>query len=272
MDCRYSKSLFLFGDTNGNISISGCCILPSAASMTIEEFNAISLEDLNKLRSKQFDMSKRKGNFYCNQPCVFHNSLEEVVINALLFCNINCYNCIVQHKSPKPNIMPLKVLMEKTLKFRGLKRILMDGSGEIFIVFNLVTEYLKKLNPEITETVMFTTNMTLLSLEKIKILKDISEKTGVRYEFNASIDGISKETFEATRIGAKYEDVFFNLNNIKKEFKTMVSYTVKKPNFSENLDDVKNYFNNMGLYVAFTSDGLDIEAQQRLKDYNKYNN
>lgn len=52
----------------------------------------------------------------------------------------------------------------------------------------------------------------------------------------------------------------------------MVTYTVKKPNFSENLDDVKNYFNNMGLYVAFTSDDLDIEAQQRLKDYNKYNN
>ena len=97
---------------------------------------------------------------------------------------------------------------------------------------------------------MFSTNATLLSKKRILELKEISEKTKVEYTFDISLDGITKETYEATRVGANFEKVISNINILKKFFKFRMSFTYKKTNISDNKDDIIKFFKNLGAYYT----------------------
>ncbi|MCF0126127.1 MAG: radical SAM protein [Clostridia bacterium] len=272
MYCQFCRNLFIFGDASNNIAVSGCCVLPASCVLNIDIFNKLNLKELSNMRNvNRLNSLNRLKSINCEKPCVFED-VEDITINALLFCNINCYNCVATTKTHKPNLHILSIILNKTLEFKGLKTIILDGSGEIFTVFNYLIKYLKKLNKEITNSIMFITNATLLSKEKLDILKDISNSTGVEYKFNVSIDGITKETYESIRIGANFEKVIENLKNIKNIFSTSVSYTIKKPNMNEDLDNVKLFFKDIGInYVGITADCFDIASQQKLITFNKRN-
>ena len=128
---------------------------------------------------------------------------------------------------------------------------------------------MKGLSPKDTRIIDFQSNLTLLSHSRIDELKAISDATGVIYNFSPSIDGITKESFEAIRIGASWEKVMDNLLYLLDTFgpqNVFVNFTLKKPAFSE-IKEVKNFFKSLGIeYVHITPDIYDDEAKKLVEN------
>ena len=126
-----------------------------------------------------------------------------------------------------------------------------------------IRDYLKTLTTEDAKTIKFLTNLNLLSEERIKELKNISEKTGIHYKFEASIDGISKEAYENTRIYGKFDKVITNLKYLLNNFDdVLVNYTIKKPNMAATREEIETFFKNLGVWVVITYDFFDEDCKK----------
>ena len=84
-----------------------------------------------------------------------------------------------------------------------------------------------------------------------------------------SIDGITKESYEATRLGGNFEKVMSNLKTFTQEFGSeniIVNYVIKQPNFSDK--NIKEFFiQNFNIKnVSITYDIYDKEAQKRFEE------
>lgn len=90
---------------------------------------------------------------------------------------------------------------------------------------------------------MFATNATLLTEDIIKELCEISESTGVKFSFDISLDGITKETFEATRVGATFEaeSESDDEGNKKKTTGIKVNKNAKPPKTDDSAAKTKEY-------------------------------
>ena len=180
-------------------------------------------------------------------------------------CNIRCYNCIAEasnhiiDNAKKRLFEVINKIIEEKYFLKGLQ---IDGSGEIFLIYDELKEILQKIDSKYIQQIIFSTNATLLSEKRILELKEISEKTKVEYTFDISLDGITKETYEATRVGANFEKVISNINILKKFFKFRMSFTYKKTNISDNKDNIIKFFKNLGAYYTLIRpDFYDKEIQ-----------
>ena len=103
----------------------------------------------------------------------------------------------------------------------------------------------------------------MLSEERIKELRDISEKTGIHYKFEASIDGITKEAYENTRIYGKFDKTITNLKYLLNNFDdVLVNYTIKKPNMTATREEIETFFKNLGVWVVITYDFFDEDCKK----------
>lgn len=116
----------------------------------------------------------------------------------------------------------------ETIKKIPLENIGFTAYGEPFFYYTKIIDYLSELSNKNTKKVSFTTNLTLLNEPRIKKLKELSDATQIEYFFVYSIDGITKETYENTRIGSNFEKVINNLKILKNILKIFRYHILEK--------------------------------------------
>lgn len=286
-NCIYNKTLKLTYLYNSDeIAFSRCCLLGFYKKISFEEY----IKTLCNCGIKKFideaicqnpeQYIKNHLANSCND-CNFGKGFEKEITNIVVdfekTCNLNCFHCPVGDHS-KNNLSYIAYFLTlHYLKNLKLKTISLTQTGEPFYYYDELIEFLSSLDGSYTENIEFTTNLTLLNEQRILKLKQISKKTKVNYIFNVSIDGISKETYEAIRIGANFDHVISNLKLLKNTFSDSnirVSYVYKKPNFNEKNEDIISFFKEIGNFsVGITTDILDpsIEKAFRITDRNYLN-
>lgn len=205
-----------------SVNIQSCCFL-KGKTISFDEFMKTSFSTLNSYRHNNKD----------EISCKFKCNLKKVTNLYLCFfrcCNIRCYNCCVgDFNNIKDATSIMKKVFNKVLTEKNnYKRLYLDGSGEIFLIYDVLIDFLKKLSKDYCEEIIFASNATLLDEAKLKELKEISSITNIKYSFDISLDGITKETYENTRQGATFEKVLSNIKNISKLFEFDISFTAKK--------------------------------------------
>lgn len=281
MGCSRNSSLFISYNDDESVLISRCCLLQEKKTTKTDLFN----KDFKDLALEAINYAPRNGHSnQCSFDCGFTSNIRDVCINSIAVCNLRCYHCCSGFDGCVENFYPHLFSKEELsnrkkftfdilnyLKGKHLHAISLDGSGEIFVYYNDLIEYLKTLSPSDTETFYFLTNATLLNDKRIMELYNISKATGVDYSFNISIDGLSEETFNACRPNADFKKVLSNLNLIQKLFTYVdVTFTVKRPNI-EDVPNVENFFKDMNVHLVWNSDYFDEKyCSQFVKPENRW--
>ncbi|WP_162166859.1 radical SAM/SPASM domain-containing protein [Campylobacter fetus] len=169
-----------------------------------------------KIDNKDLDNKKEiiKNRFSLknfNDYIKFPKYFEVETVNA---CNAHCKMCSIEHWEGYQDKNKFKRIMSDDTwsKFvqcitpysKWIEKISLTKLGEPLLDFKIQDRIkdLKKLN---IKNVSITTNASLLNEDISKKLLD-SELD----ELNVSIDGLSKEVYEAIRIGLKHENVYKN--------------------------------------------------------------
>jgi len=254
--------------------VSRCCILKSK-KISKEQFFGSSLNDVGKFAKPesfiQDDLS------ICSHDCNFLEDIDKIHLNIIHNCNLRCYHCCAGFDKDDPRLCfglnkSLEYHQQKKemffqvlnyLKNYPLKTLSMDGSGEIFLYYKDLIHYLLSVRPHNVKEICFLTNGSLLTEEKIITLSRISEKTKIQYSFDLSIDGITKESFESIRHGAKFEQIIKTAYLLKDHFDTQINFTIKKPNIGD-IDKVSDFFKDFRLFWSY--DYYDPECAKYLKN------
>ena len=176
---------------------------------------------------------------------VYVENLEEVIsliksYEKEIFVSLNKN----MHNSDLPLLKETYINTLYKLKGHNLDEISPTTAGEEFIYYNEIRDWLKTLSVKDVKKIKHQTNLTLLNRERILELKQISDKTGVKYFFMPSIDGLTKETYEATRVGGKFDVVIQNLKDLVDVFgvqNVKPSFTIKETNITESYITILTY-------------------------------
>lgn len=263
--CPHDKrvSLEIRFDDDGKVSLARCCFLHAFSHLTLEEYG--NIDDIIDFAENQ-KINYAKSSNICIAKCFLDKKIKQVDIGISHACNMKCYHCFFnEHKDTAET---KKAYFDTLYKIKGhqLDTIMINNGGEVFVYYKEITEYLRTLTTNDTRQVTFITNLVLLDEDKIKELKAISEETGVNYFFLPSVDGITKESYEAIRIGGKFEKVTENLKLLGDIFgpeNAVVLYTIKKPNIDET-EKVEKYFkDNFGIRVDISFDVYDKDCEAK---------
>ena len=246
-----------------------CCYLEPFSILSIEDFlkinNIIEYAYQHDNVTPIFNDEHKDSCLVCHLP----EKIEKVTVGLSKACNLHCYHCFFTEHKDEPDTRDLQFETLEKIKEHSLEKIHLISSGEVFFYYYKVIQFLKGLSPKDTKVVDFQSNLTLLSHSRIDELKAISDATGVIYNFSPSIDGITKESFEAVRIGASWEKVMDNLLYLRDTFGSQnifVNFTLKKPAFSE-ITKVKTFFKLHGIdYVQISPDIYDDEAKKLVEN------
>lgn len=266
-------ALWITRENDTEVSLKRCCHLRPFKVIPFEEFSKIDdvVEYAKNFDYLSPDEYQRQMTIDRCKTCFFPpDKIKQVVISLSHACNIYCHNCFFDghHKDTKQ----IKDLFFKTLyglKGHQLYQLQLTDQGEPFFYYNEVVKFLRSLTPNDTETMRFFTNMTLLNKNRILELKKISEETGVKYMFVASIDGVTKESFEGTRCGAKWEQVMENFDNLISTFDKKdicVSCTIREASICD-LPKIKPFFDAKGIEVNIYYDMLDENCKKAFYAY-----
>ena len=260
--------------TINKVELTKCCYL-HGNKISIEEFKALDniIISPNELPSSPYHIEN------CLMNCDFEdNQYKTIDICCSSVCNAKCYHCCAadhSHPDSREKDLLYNFILPKVKGF-GYGTLQLDGKGEVFLNYKEITSFLKTLSFEKDfKTVRFLTNGSTLSKERLLELKSISETTGINYIFAISVDGISKETFEAVRCGLSFENVMANLQNTIEIFgnnNVDITFTIKEPNKEDTpyvKDFLVNNYNILPERIAMQSDFLDKNMNQYLTNYFK---
>lgn len=252
------------------ITLSRCCLLQPFIEMSLEDFYKI--DDIIEY-AKTYNYNGY--NFWpgssdrcptCNFP---KDEISQVGIGFSYACNLKCYHCFYDgyHKDT-PFLKDLYFTTLEKIKGHHLDNIQLTDVGEPFFYYYKIVDYLKSLKSyEDTYGVNFLTNGNLLSKDRIDTLVKISNDTNIKYYFIISIDGITKETYENTRIGGNFEKTIENAVYLNQFFDVGINYTIRKPNMSDVLN-IKPFFKNLGFKkVDIYYDIFDDECKKLFYQY-----
>ena len=270
-ECQETQSLYVYYNylDNSMINVTRCCSLCEKEIPKKDFFNK-SFEELANLAITNTFKNGHKCKFLSG--CKFSKNIKEVWISSIAVCNLRCYHCIAGFDKSIGEYHPFDITKEEIinrknfvfdilnfLKGKNLQEISLDGSGEIFMYYDELIEYLTTISSNDTKVFRFLTNATLLNEKKIIELYKLSKKTGVNYSFYISVDGISEKTFNACRPNADFKKVFNNLILIKKLFNLVdVTFTVKRPNI-EDTPFIEDFFKKLGINLLWKYDYFDAE-------------
>ena len=160
-----------------------------------------------------------------------------IVSEIMTVCNLKCPTCRVTNTAEPPQFMPFerfKELAERILPVLEQARIFNLCSSEPLLHKNFfdMVDLLKSYNDMAVPTII--TNAELLDDETThKLLARGLNSICI------SLDGCTKETFEAIRVGSNFERVIENTRNyIKKGGNVRTIFVVQKNNVHELLDFV----------------------------------
>lgn len=248
------------------VCLSRCCYLyPFIVDMPIKDF--LKIKDLISFAEEASNKPITKKPAYkdwCTCPCTITPKIEVVTVSFSKACNLHCYHCFFTEHKDEPDTRDLQFETLEKIKGHSLEKIHLISSGEVFFYYYKVVQFLKSLTYKDTKIIDFQSNLTLLNKARIDELKSISDITGVTYNFSPSIDGITKESFEAVRIGANWEHVMENLLYLRDTFgahNIFINFTLKKPAFSE-IQQIKPFFKDLGITnVQISPDIYDEQAK-----------
>lgn len=174
-------------------------------------------------------------------------------------CNLKCKMCHRNFMS-LPNIGELnfdnfKKIVDPLLPY--LHHVWLQGLGEPFLckdIFKMI-KYLKRRNLYVNTV----TNATLLN-------KDVCEKiisSGLD-EISISIDGATAETFERIRVGANFEEITRNVQNLTSLIKgsrnlKVVAFSVAMKDNIHELPDLVDLIHKLGIKNLWVQ---DVQFQQ----------
>lgn len=267
-------SLEIRFDDDGKVSLARCCFLYAFSHLTLEEYGKI--EDIIDY-AENSKINYAKSSNICVAKCYLEKKIKQVDVGISHACNMHCMNCFFKEHKDTPEMK--KAYFDTLYKIKGhqLDTIMMNNGGEVFVYYDEIIEYLKSLTPNDTRQVTFVTNLVLLNEERFKELKQISENTGVTYFFLPSVDGIKKESYEAIRLGGKFEKITENLHLLADIFgpqQAVILYTIKKPNINETKNVEKYFMDTFGIRCSISFDVYDKECEEKYnsifrKDYTK---
>lgn len=223
-----------FDSYTQKVQLKRCLWHNPFVELSIEEYEQINDIIEYALNFNYSEMTSKEGERdKCKKICNLPNIIKNVSVSISHACNLNCYHCYFDGDH-KDSIGQKRVYFSTLEKLKGhkLDKILLTDNGEPFIYYDKILSYLKSLTKEDTLAIEITTNLMLLNEERIKKLHDTMIKTQISYRWILSLDGITKETFEATRIGASWEKVCKNVRLIAENFcreNIRISYVIRKP-------------------------------------------
>lgn len=252
-DHDFSKEKF-------SIQMCRCCFLKPQVILSLDEYNKI--DPINFIESHDNSIKEFAPEWegHCDLSCDLNSRVKTVLLGLSYACNLKCYHCFHNIHKDLPLLKETYLNTLYKLKGHNLEEISPSTSGEEFIYYNEVRDWLKTLTPKDVKKIKHQTNLTLLNRERILELKQISDETEVNYFFMPSIDGITKETYEATRIGGSFEVVMQNLKDLVDIFgpqNVKPSFTIKEPNLPDVCNIVSFFKNNFGLDIDIGADVYD---------------
>ncbi len=263
-DCIMDKRLEIMWDEYTNrIMLSRCCYTKPFAYLPLDEFYKV--KDIIKYSCVERNHKlKDSAQGWCATTCNIKPEIKVVTVGLSRACNLHCYHCFFTQHEDSPELKNLYFETLEKIKGHNLEIIHMQSSGEVFFYYYKIKEYLKSLTTNDTKEVNFQSNGLLLSNERLKELKQISEQTGIKYTFNYSIDAISSETYKKIRVGGDFNkllDIFEKTINIFGKENMMASFTIKKGNEHEAASFRKFFKDNFdfeGTYITY--DLMDKEC------------
>lgn len=267
--CHRTDELHITLIDQHQVLLQRCCA-SSGVFISVDEFLSSSINDLGKVPGDVHVLEERKNG--CSNTCHFLPDIKKVCINAINVCNIKCYHCSVHcdEKGLKEISFRKKSFFKiiNIIKNANLESLAFDGTGEIFLFYKDLISFLRTLTPKDTKDIRFMTNGTLLNENRLYELYQISKDTGVNYRFGLSVDGVTKETYEKIRVGAKFEHTLKVIQLIQDIFKNPpeIIFTIKKYNIEE-VSLVKSFFNNLGCnHIEFLYDIFDPECSKYMPE------
>lgn len=249
-----------FENQKFSIQMCRCCFLKPQAILSLKQFNEIDpieyIESHDNSR-KEF-VPDWEG--HCDLNCNLNSKVKTVLLGLSYACNLNCYHCFHSIHKDLPELKETYIKTLYKLKGHNLDEISPSTAGEEFIYYNEVRDWLKTLTPKDVKKVKHQTNLTLLNKERILELKQISDETKVKYFFMPSIDGITKESYESTRVGGNFEVVMQNLKDLVEVFgvqNVKPSFTIKETNLLDTPNIISYFRDNFGLEVDIGADVYD---------------
>lgn len=266
-------ALWITRENDTEVTLKRCCHLAPFKTLSFEEFSKIDdIIDYTKTfkYSSPEELRKQMTLDRCT-TCYFPpDKIKQVVVSLSHACNIHCHDCFFDgHHTDTKQIKDLFFKTLYSVKGHQLYQLQLTDQGEPFFYYNEVVKFLRSLTLNDTETMRFFTNMTLLNKNRILELKKISEETGVKYMFVASVDGITKESFEGTRCGANWEQVMENFDNLISIFDKKdicVCCTIREASIKD-LPNIKPFFNSKGVEVNIYYDMLDEKCKEAFYNY-----
>ena len=230
----------------------------------IKTYEKFDINNLNEYYSGfcEVQCHLNNSNKLC-QKYSYNKTITNIQLDILQSCNLNCIMCShykVYNKYEKElYIKILNSITNSKLHFKGINPCI---GGEPFLYKDIIFNFL--YNCKNIDDILILTNGSLLSEED---LLKLSRIYNVKLRF--SIDGISKEIYEKIRIGSNFEKVLENLKQaIKLGICDKVHYVYQKSNYSDSLNLVKNFFNQLGTNVEILIDGkLETYNDKFEKDF-----
>lgn len=230
-------------ESDDTVSLRRCCQLEPFINMSIEDFSNIK-DVIAYCETQDFSNPIVKEDLRDRCPkCILPSKIEKVTIGLSKACNLKCYNCFYNSHKDTAEIKKLYFDTLNKIKGHNLKEIRLNDRGEPFFYYYETISFLKQLSRDDTEKISFISNLNTFNTDRIAELKKISNDTNIEYFIDVSIDGITKETYEATRIGGNFEKTVSNLKAFIDSFgvdRICINYTIKKPNFSDT--NIKDFF------------------------------
>lgn len=159
---------------------------------------------------------------YCNtqeKVCNwFNDEIDTITVSTSVACNLNCIMCGLKHKLNKELDKSIYFTLLNKIKNNHLKTIGLTMEGEPFFYKNDTLEYIKSLTRNDCQCLYIISNLTVLNENDIVLLNNIKNKHNINILFEASIDGITEETYRKIRNNNKFNQVVNNailLNNFK---------------------------------------------------------
>lgn len=214
---------------------------------------------------------------------VIKNKIEKsdimVTIEPSNICNLKCVMCPYKNMKRKKEVMPMHLFKKivDEAKEIGCKEIHLTQYNEPFSD-KLLFDRLKYIREKGLKS-SFYSNATLIDKEKIKkILENPPDL--IRF----SVDGVKKETFEKIRVGANYERVTDNIQELIKERDRInqklpvieVFFTLMDENRSEALEFLNKWENQCDFASLYPADSRESKNfvginYQKFKSYPCFN-
>ena len=137
-----------------------------------------------------------------------YNTINSVNVSIQHTCNLNCIMCGYDHKIDK-EADELYFLVLEQIKNHNLKFIELTQEGEPFFYKERTLKYLESLTLNDCQIVYIISNITMLNDDDIKRLQKINST--IKIHLTASIDGMTKETYEKIRKNANFEKAMHNI-------------------------------------------------------------